>query len=83
MWNFANETSMFYFPFYIFSFSNESGFVSVGHPEMSAEHNFSAFSSHHHYSSQTERYTDNILHDKHSYITHLKTTVTFVKCFSF
>ncbi|XP_045760965.1 guanine nucleotide-releasing factor 2 isoform X3 [Maniola jurtina] len=35
-------------------FSNESGFVSVGHNEISMEHNFSSTLSTHHYSSHTD-----------------------------
>lgn len=36
-------------------FSNESGFVSVGHAEMSTEHSFTSSFSSHHYSSHTDR----------------------------
>ncbi|CAK1548297.1 unnamed protein product [Leptosia nina] len=36
-------------------FSNESGFVSVGHSEMSTEHSFTSTFSSHHYSSHTDR----------------------------
>ncbi|XP_050665290.1 guanine nucleotide-releasing factor 2 isoform X3 [Leptidea sinapis] len=35
-------------------FSNESGFVSVGHSEMSTEHSFTSTFSSHHYSSHTD-----------------------------
>ncbi|CAB3237158.1 unnamed protein product [Arctia plantaginis] len=35
-------------------FSNESGFVSVGHAEMSAEHSFTSLFSSHHYSSHAD-----------------------------
>ncbi|XP_047034207.1 guanine nucleotide-releasing factor 2 isoform X4 [Helicoverpa zea] len=35
-------------------FSNESGFVSVGHAEMSAEHSFHSSFSSHHYTSHTD-----------------------------
>ncbi|KAJ0181119.1 hypothetical protein K1T71_003204 [Dendrolimus kikuchii] len=35
-------------------FSNESGFVSVGHAEMSTEHSFTSSFSSHHYSSHTD-----------------------------
>ncbi|XP_026725938.1 guanine nucleotide-releasing factor 2 isoform X4 [Trichoplusia ni] len=35
-------------------FSNESGFVSVGHAEMSAEHSFTSSFSSHHYTSHTD-----------------------------
>ncbi|CAG9783085.1 unnamed protein product [Diatraea saccharalis] len=36
-------------------FSNESGFVSVGHTEISTEHSFTSSFSSHHYSSHSDR----------------------------
>ncbi|XP_049887610.1 guanine nucleotide-releasing factor 2 isoform X5 [Pectinophora gossypiella] len=39
---------------YVYQFSNESGFVSVGHAEMSTEHSFTSSFSSHHYTSHTD-----------------------------
>ncbi|XP_073942727.1 C3G guanyl-nucleotide exchange factor isoform X11 [Choristoneura fumiferana] len=43
-------------------FSNESGFVSVGHAEMSTEHSFTSTFASHHYSSHTDSNFDNTVY---------------------
>ena len=48
--------------FFISSFSNESGFVSVGHSEISTEHSFTSTFSSHHYSSHTDRWHNSTRH---------------------
>ncbi|VVC91770.1 unnamed protein product, partial [Leptidea sinapis] len=45
-------------------FSNESGFVSVGHSEMSTEHSFTSTFSSHHYSSHTDSVIMPGVHDR-------------------
>ncbi|CAH2100040.1 unnamed protein product [Euphydryas editha] len=51
-------------------FSNESGFVSVGHSEISTEHSFTSTFSSHHYSSHTDSTFEST-----EYVSEMKCTV--------